>query len=69
MCIQEVKIFAPDYTNVDPDKAIEDFKERIKHYESVYEPLSEFDEERQDLLYCVPSFVQTVDLETKAPAI
>ena len=38
---QEVKIFTPDYTNIDPDKAIEDFKERIKHYESIYEPLED----------------------------
>ena len=38
---QEVKIFTPDYTNIDPDKAIEDFKERIKHYETIYEPLED----------------------------
>ncbi len=42
--MQEVKIFNPDYTNIEPDKAIEDFHERIKHYESVYEPLSELEE-------------------------
>jgi len=42
--IKEVKIFTPDYTNVLPDAAIEDFKERIKHYEKVYEPLSDSNE-------------------------
>ncbi|XP_065072098.1 6-phosphofructo-2-kinase/fructose-2,6-bisphosphatase 2-like isoform X1 [Rhopilema esculentum] len=39
--VKEVKIFTPDYTNIDSDRAIEDFKERIKHYEAVYEPLSD----------------------------
>eukprot|EP00794_Sanderia_malayensis_P016849 gene16850-18548_t len=43
--VREVKIFTPDYTNVDSEKAIEDFKERIKHYEAAYEPLSEYNEE------------------------
>ena len=51
--IQEVKIFTPDYTNIDPDAAIEDFKERIKHYEEVYEPLS--DEKDAEGL-CIISF-------------
>ena len=41
LVFQEVKIFTPDYTNIDSDRAIEDFKERIKHYEEVYEPLSD----------------------------
>ena len=35
-----VKKFTPDYENLDRDKAIEDFRERIKHYEDSYEPLS-----------------------------
>ena len=35
-----VKKFTPDYENLDRDKAIEDFRERIKHYEDSYQPLS-----------------------------
>ena len=35
-----VKKFTPDYENLDRDKAIEDFRERIKHYEDSYEQLS-----------------------------
>ena len=42
---QEVKIFSPDYTNIDKEKAIEDFKTRIKHYEAVYEALNENSED------------------------
>ena len=37
---QEVKVFSPDYVTVDRDVAVEDFRERIKHYEDAYQPLS-----------------------------
>jgi len=37
---QEVKVFSPDYVTVDRDTAVEDFTERIKHYEDAYQPLS-----------------------------
>lgn len=37
---QEVKVFTPDYVKVDRDTAIKDFRERIKHYEDAYQPLS-----------------------------
>lgn len=37
---QEVKLFSPDYVKVDRDTAIKDFRQRIKHYEDSYEPLS-----------------------------
>ena len=36
----KLKVFSPDYVTVDRDTAIEDFRERIKHYEDAYEPLS-----------------------------
>ena len=36
---QEVKITSPDYKNVSPEQACEDFKARIKLYETQYEPL------------------------------
>jgi predicted kinase len=32
--------WSPDYKGVDPDAAFKDFKERVKKYEAVYEPLS-----------------------------
>jgi len=33
-----------DYKGVEADEAITDFLERIKHYEEIYEPISEEDE-------------------------
>ncbi|XP_028398156.1 6-phosphofructo-2-kinase/fructose-2,6-bisphosphatase-like [Dendronephthya gigantea] len=42
--IMEVKVTSPDYKNVSPEQACEDFKARIKLYETQYEPLcSEMD--------------------------
>ncbi|KAK9719508.1 Fructose-2,6-bisphosphatase [Basidiobolus ranarum] len=41
--IMEVKLLSPDYANFDPDKAVEDFKERIAHYEKLYETITEPD--------------------------
>ncbi|KAJ7383560.1 6-phosphofructo-2-kinase/fructose-2,6-bisphosphatase 2 [Desmophyllum pertusum] len=38
--IKEVKVFSPDYVTVDRDTAVDDFRERIKHYEDAYQPLS-----------------------------
>ncbi|KAI5791619.1 6-phosphofructo-2-kinase-domain-containing protein [Peziza echinospora] len=39
--IREVKANSPDYEGQDPDLAAQDFVERIKHYESVYETITE----------------------------
>jgi len=39
--IKEVKITSPDYMEMDKERAVEDFKKRIAHYESIYEPLDE----------------------------
>ncbi|ORX95444.1 bifunctional 6-phosphofructo-2-kinase/fructose-2,6-bisphosphate 2-phosphatase [Basidiobolus meristosporus CBS 931.73] len=39
--IMEVKLLSPDYANFDPDKAVEDFKTRIAHYEKQYETITE----------------------------
>lgn len=36
-----MKISSPDYRDTDHDKAIEDFKKRIIHYQSQYEALDE----------------------------
>ncbi|EDO34619.1 predicted protein [Nematostella vectensis] len=38
--IKEVKVFSPDYKEVDKEQAFNDFKERIKHYQAAYEPLT-----------------------------
>ena len=54
MRVQEVKISSPDYKNMDQDKAIEDFKSRIAHYEADYETL---DEEKDRQL----SYIKIID--------
>ncbi|KNE68730.1 hypothetical protein AMAG_13372 [Allomyces macrogynus ATCC 38327] len=41
--IAEVKISGPDYAGMDPEVATEDFKARMRHYESAYETISEND--------------------------
>jgi 6-phosphofructo-2-kinase/fructose-2,6-biphosphatase 2 len=37
--IREVKLNSPDYVNMDPDTAADDFVNRIKHYEEAYETI------------------------------
>lgn len=39
--IKDVKLSSPDYINMDPEKAAEDFKARIEHYEEKYETITE----------------------------
>ena len=39
MSLQEVKVCSPDYDGMDQNEAIEDFLERIKHYQQAYEPM------------------------------
>lgn len=39
--IREVKLSSPDYANIDPEEAVTDFRQRIRHYEAVYESISE----------------------------
>ncbi|CAG8467704.1 5224_t:CDS:2 [Ambispora gerdemannii] len=41
--IMEVKLSSPDYKDMDPEKAAEDFRARISHYENQYEPITEKD--------------------------
>lgn len=41
--VREVKANSPDYEGQDPDLAAQDFVERIKHYEKVYETITEPD--------------------------
>lgn len=39
--IRATKLKSPDYIGVDPDKATEDFRSRIAHYERTYETVSD----------------------------
>jgi 6-phosphofructo-2-kinase len=45
-----LKLSGPDYRNKDPVKSLEDFKARVKAYESAYEPLGKWEEDN-DLQY------------------
>lgn len=45
-----LKLSGPDYKDKDPIKSLEDFKERVKAYESAYEPLGKWEEDN-DLQY------------------
>lgn len=47
--ILEVKTTSPDYQGQDPEEAAQDFRQRIKMYERVYETL---DEDEADMTYC-----------------
>jgi 6-phosphofructo-2-kinase / fructose-2,6-biphosphatase 2 len=46
--ILEVKTSSPDYSGQDPEKAAQDFRNRIRNYEKVYETI---DKEENDLTY------------------
>ncbi|MEN0061582.1 MAG: 6-phosphofructo-2-kinase/fructose-2,6-bisphosphatase [Myxococcota bacterium] len=37
--IRQTKLSMPDYANVEPEEAVRDFRERIAHYQSAYEPV------------------------------
>lgn len=39
--IRQTKLHMPDYEGTDPDAAVRDFRQRIAHYESVYESVEE----------------------------
>jgi broad specificity phosphatase PhoE len=51
--VRETKLSSPDYTGVDADDAVRDFRARIAHYERAYEPMSAEDD---------ASFIQLVDV-------
>lgn len=36
-----MKVSSPDYVNMNTDAALEDFLQRIRHYEEKYQPLDE----------------------------
>lgn len=50
--IRETKTHSPDYSGMDPEAAVEDFRARIAHYERAYEPISDTDS----------SFIKIVDV-------
>ncbi|KUI67339.1 6-phosphofructo-2-kinase 1 [Cytospora mali] len=54
-----LKLSGPDYKDKDPTKSLEDFKARVKAYESAYVPLGQHEEE-QDLQY-----IQMIDVGRK----
>ena len=39
--IIDVKVHSPDYDNMDKEKALSDFLQRIEHYNEVYVPMAE----------------------------
>lgn len=46
-----LKLSGPDYKNVDPEEALDDFRRRVANYERAYETISE-EEEKTDVEYC-----------------
>jgi 6-phosphofructo-2-kinase len=54
-----MKLKGPDYINMEPKKAIEDFKNRIKNYEKVYQTISD-EEEKQNM-----SYIKIIDVGRK----
>ncbi len=39
--VRSTKLSSPDYVNMDPDEAVKDFRNRIAHYERIYQPMHE----------------------------
>jgi 6-phosphofructo-2-kinase/fructose-2,6-biphosphatase 2 len=58
--ILQVKVSSPDYMKIEPEKAAQDFKERIGHYEKTYQPLN-FD----GICEKSASFVKLIDVGTQ----
>lgn len=46
-----LKLSGPDYKDKDPVLALQDFKTRVENYETAYEPVGDWEEER-DVQYC-----------------
>jgi 6-phosphofructo-2-kinase len=47
----KLKLRGPDYQHMNPDKALEDFKERVSNYEKAYETIND-EEEEAGMQYC-----------------
>ena len=50
--IRNAKVGLPEFSHLPPEEAFRDFKARIKHYESVYEPMDEEDLSWIKLINC-----------------
>ncbi|KAJ3415760.1 Fructose-2,6-bisphosphatase [Chytridiales sp. JEL 0842] len=57
--IKEVKLSSPDYIGIDSEAAVQDFIERIHHYEKTYEPITEDEDEGRI------SFVKVINVGDK----
>jgi len=55
-----LKLSGPDYKDKDPVKSLEDFKARVKAYESAYEPLGKWEEDN-DLQYIQACWCLTLE--------
>ena len=51
--IIDVKVHSPDYDNMDKEDALQDFLQRIEHYNEVYEPMAEEHEGHLSFMKCV----------------
>jgi 6-phosphofructo-2-kinase len=47
-----LKLSGPDYKDMDPVTAFEDFKRRVANYEKAYEAIGEYEEDVENLQYC-----------------
>jgi 6-phosphofructo-2-kinase/fructose-2,6-biphosphatase 2 len=54
--VHEVKVSSPDYLGFDPQEAVDDFMQRIKHYEDGYETITA----EENI-----SFVKTINVGTQ----
>lgn len=54
-----LKLSGPDYKDKDPIKSLEDFKQRVKAYESAYEPVGKWEEDHQ------LQYIQMIDVGRK----
>ena len=45
-----MKVTSPDYKDMDKEKAVEDFKLRIQHYEEMYEPIDEHQDKEMSFI-------------------
>ena len=45
-----LKLSGPDYRDKDPVKSLADFRQRVKAYESAYEPVGDYEEDH-DMQY------------------
>lgn len=58
MFIQEVKVNSPDYRDMENEKALSDFLQRISHYEDQYESMCE----QAEAHYSFMKIFNTVDI-------